>query len=154
MRYFTWKLGLVSNNLWVIENYCWTLSWQRPLSYRNHSIDLQSKLMDWFLYDNGLCHERGKFEKRLSFVLQGFLLKFCIFLLNHYCFLFAFSMFWVHKLLHNWCLLSPLRFTIERRIKRCLRNLLDQKKKLIRGRSRATITSKMELFVTIVKGLS
>ena len=31
-----------------------TLSWQRPLSYRNQSIDY------WFLYDNGLRHERVK----------------------------------------------------------------------------------------------
>ena len=29
-------------------------------SYRNQSIDLQSKWMDWFLYDNGLRHERVK----------------------------------------------------------------------------------------------
>ena len=48
----------------------WTLSWWGPLSYRNQSIALQSKsyrnqsialqskLMDWFLYDNGLRHER------------------------------------------------------------------------------------------------
>ena len=35
-----------------------TLSWQSPLSYRNQSIDLRSKSMDWFLYDNGLRHER------------------------------------------------------------------------------------------------
>ena len=35
-----------------------TLSWRRPLSYKNQSIDLQSKAMDWFLYDNGLHHER------------------------------------------------------------------------------------------------
>ena len=28
------------------------------ISYRNQSIDLQSKSMDWFLYDNGLRHER------------------------------------------------------------------------------------------------
>ena len=27
---------------------------------RNQSIDLQSKSMDWFLYDNGLRHERVK----------------------------------------------------------------------------------------------
>ena len=33
-----------------------TISWRRPLSYRNQSIDLQSKLIDWFLYDNGLRH--------------------------------------------------------------------------------------------------
>ena len=37
-----------------------TLSWRRPLSYRNQSIDLQSKSMDWFLYDNDLRHERVK----------------------------------------------------------------------------------------------
>ena len=35
-----------------------TLSWRRSLSYRNQPIDLKSKSMDWFLYDNGLCHER------------------------------------------------------------------------------------------------
>ena len=38
--------------------YAVTLSWRRPLSYRNQSIDLRSKSMDWFLYDNGPCHER------------------------------------------------------------------------------------------------
>ena len=38
-----------------------TLSWRRLLPYINQSIDLQSKSMDWFLYDNGLRHERIKF---------------------------------------------------------------------------------------------
>ena len=33
-----------------------TISWRRPLPYRNQSIDLQNKLIDWFLYDNGLRH--------------------------------------------------------------------------------------------------
>ena len=37
-----------------------TLSWRRPLSYRNQFIDLPRKLMDWFLYYNGLRHERVK----------------------------------------------------------------------------------------------
>ena len=41
-----------------------TLSWRRPLSYRNQSIDLQSKSMSWFLYDNVLRHERVK--KKIS----------------------------------------------------------------------------------------
>ena len=36
------------------------LSWRRPLSYRNQSIDLRSNSLDWFLYDNGLHHERVK----------------------------------------------------------------------------------------------
>ena len=35
-----------------------TLSWQSSLSYRNQFTDLQSKSMDWFLYDRGLRHER------------------------------------------------------------------------------------------------
>ena len=29
-----------------------------PLPYRNQSIDLRNKSMDWFLYGNGLHHER------------------------------------------------------------------------------------------------
>ena len=39
---------------------CLTLSWRRPFSYRNQSIDLLCKSMDWFLYDNSLRHERLK----------------------------------------------------------------------------------------------
>ena len=35
-----------------------TLSWRRPISYRNQSIDLLYKSMDWFLYDIDLRHER------------------------------------------------------------------------------------------------
>ena len=34
-----------------------TLSWRRSLSYRNQSIVLQSKSMDWFLYDRDLHQE-------------------------------------------------------------------------------------------------
>ena len=30
------------------------------LSYRNHSIDLQDRLRDWFLYDRDLRYERVK----------------------------------------------------------------------------------------------
>ena len=37
-----------------------TLSWRWALSYSKQSIDLRSKLMGWFLYDNGLRHERVK----------------------------------------------------------------------------------------------
>ena len=36
-----------------------TLSWRRPLSYRNQSI-FRSKSMDWFLYDIGLRRVRVK----------------------------------------------------------------------------------------------
>ena len=45
----------IRKSLWYL-----TLSWRRPLSYRNQSIDLLGKSMDWFLYDNGLRHERVK----------------------------------------------------------------------------------------------
>ena len=38
---------------WLSNNVL-TLSWRRPLSYRNQSIES----MDWFLYDNGPRHER------------------------------------------------------------------------------------------------
>ena len=45
------------NKQLLIEPISLTLSWWRPLSYRNQSIDLLCKSMDWFLYDNGLRHE-------------------------------------------------------------------------------------------------
>ena len=34
------------------------LSWRRSLLYRNQSIDLQNKSMDWFLYDKNFRLER------------------------------------------------------------------------------------------------
>ena len=37
-----------------------TLSWHRSLPHRNPPIDLQSKSMDWFLYDMDLHHEKVK----------------------------------------------------------------------------------------------
>ena len=37
-----------------------------PLSQRNQSIDLRSKSMDWFLYDNGIRHERVKIKKKFK----------------------------------------------------------------------------------------
>ena len=37
-----------------------TLLWQRSLSYRHRSINLQSKSMDWNLYDRDLRPERVK----------------------------------------------------------------------------------------------
>ena len=46
----------------VLNGETLTLSWRRPLSYRNQSIDLIRKSMDWFLYDNGLRHERVKVQ--------------------------------------------------------------------------------------------
>ena len=46
-----------------------TLSWQRLLSYSNQSIDLQSTSVDWFLYDNGLRHERVKLLQKKFLVI-------------------------------------------------------------------------------------
>ena len=57
-----------------------TLSWRRPTWYRNQSIDLLCKLMDWFLYDNSLHHERVKkfFARNSNWgynLLQSFLVR-------------------------------------------------------------------------------
>ena len=52
------------NGVWIHLS----LSWRRPLSYRNQSTDLLHKSMDWFLYDNGLRHERVKW-------FQGYMLS-------------------------------------------------------------------------------
>ena len=54
---FLLKLILIGNNPMMTL----TLSWRRPLSYRNQSIDLLRKSVDWFLYDNGLHHDRTKY---------------------------------------------------------------------------------------------
>ena len=59
--------------LWTL-----TLSWRRPLSYRNQSIDLQDKSMDWLLYDNGLRHERVEnknFSRWIMLLSNKILLK-------------------------------------------------------------------------------
>ena len=46
---------------WIYtSNKVLTLSWRRSLSYRNQSIDLLCKLMNWFLYDKDIHHERVK----------------------------------------------------------------------------------------------
>ena len=49
-----------------LQNLQLTLSWPRSLSYRNKSIDLQSKSLNWFLYDRDLRHERVNAGKRLE----------------------------------------------------------------------------------------
>ena len=65
-----------------------TLSWRRSLSYRNQSIDLQSKSMDWFLYDHGLRHESVKSFQTAAITFLGiqdfliYLVKYSWLLLN------------------------------------------------------------------------
>ena len=73
------------SKFFALVQFSLTLSWRRPLSYRNQSIDLGSKSMDWFLYDNGLRHERVNF-----------------FILNH----------WFFTRLFHW-LLSSLLWEVE-----------------------------------------
>ena len=58
-----------------------TFSWRRSLSYRNQSIDLLCKSMEWFLYDRYLRHERVKqpfsskiSKKYLKSLFSGFIL--------------------------------------------------------------------------------
>ena len=46
-------MGLYNELSWVINSFM-----TRSLSYTNQPIDLQSKSMDWFLYDKDLRHER------------------------------------------------------------------------------------------------
>ena len=58
------------------------LSWRRSLSYRNQSINLQCKSMDWFLYHIGLRPKRVNHKcylNRRNFlvILQCQLLKVC-----------------------------------------------------------------------------
>ena len=40
-------------------------SWWRSLPYRNQSIDFLCKLIDWFLYDKDLRHERVRTSENL-----------------------------------------------------------------------------------------
>ena len=65
-----------------------TLSRRRPLLYRNQGIDLQSKSIDWFLYDNGLRLERVKVnyfaaDKSKSLICRVFMkiemILFCVY---------------------------------------------------------------------------
>ena len=54
-----WPQGTVC----IAEDIILTLSWRTSLSYRNHSIDLEGKSMDWFLCDRDLRHEKIKWNK-------------------------------------------------------------------------------------------
>ena len=60
------KTVLRYQKIWFLKTVL-TLSWRTPLSYRNQSIDLPRKSMDWLLYDNGHRHERVKHLKRKCF---------------------------------------------------------------------------------------
>ena len=67
-----WTDIMKENSLFSVRK-LWSilpLSWRRPLSYRNQSIDLRSKSMDWFLYHKGLRHERVKLGKCASQIIH------------------------------------------------------------------------------------
>ena len=63
--------------------YALTLSLWRALPYTNQSINLQSKPMDWFLYDSSLRQERGNennffiFCKLKAIVIEKYELHEC-----------------------------------------------------------------------------
>ena len=64
--------------LTILGCYALTLSWRRSLSYRNYSIDPQSKSMDWCRYYGDLRHERVKELKLLIIsVDDAFLVSEC-----------------------------------------------------------------------------
>ena len=50
------QISKILSQIWL----GWTLSWRRALSYRNQSINLLCKSMNWFLYDRDLRHEGVK----------------------------------------------------------------------------------------------
>ena len=55
MHWLCWIVPYIVKLLSVL-----TLLWRMFLSYRNQTINLFCKSMDWFLYDRGLRHERVK----------------------------------------------------------------------------------------------
>ena len=65
-RSVAWNELIILQRIFLMKYSTLTLSWRRPLSYRNQSIAEQMQrsglyMMDWFLYDNGLRHERVKY---------------------------------------------------------------------------------------------
>ena len=62
MKGFKDILENVVANLLIVMSIRLTLSWRRPLSYENQSINMQSKPMLWFLSDRDLRHERSNTE--------------------------------------------------------------------------------------------
>ena len=59
-RLNVFNLSAATKNLITNYTFSLTLLWWWYLSYRNKSIDLQGKSMEWFLYDKDLRHERVK----------------------------------------------------------------------------------------------
>ena len=79
----------------ILQLHCWIIigaavkiirlnsSMTEVVSYRNQSIDLQSKSMDWFLYDKDLHRERVKhlnmvLTKKNEMLVITYLIKFMV----------------------------------------------------------------------------
>ena len=72
------------------------------LSYRNQSIDLLRKSMDWFLYDNGLHYERVKRSSAVNsnkIILQLLWGTIYIFIQNLYTLPNYFLLVWLYFVL-------------------------------------------------------
>ena len=133
------KLSLATSILTVCSSLraaiyiCLTLSRRRPLSYRNQSIDLLRKPVDWFLYDNGLRLER---VKKTLFLSDFFRLLFhAVSFFKHFwqCqsyFVLSNNLRDLHvkKLIHFICFLVDYLCENEphRRIKRFINHLYDE----------------------------
>ena len=63
---------------WIhTSNKALTLSLRRSLPYRNQSIDLLCQLMNWFLYDKDIWHEKVRDENGCIFHLQKHHIQRC-----------------------------------------------------------------------------
>ena len=67
LSFINWYYLRYCGKVSELSHFCLTLthSWRRSLSYRYQSIDLQSKSVDWFLYDRDLRHKRVKHDFRI-----------------------------------------------------------------------------------------
>ena len=92
------------------------LLWRRPLSYRNQPIDLLCKSMDWFLYDNGLRHERvNSFHVSSLYFVSVISHTNCPYMYLSFHFLIPSFSFWMYQpklypslFLHFFKLVRPL----------------------------------------------
>ena len=97
------SISLTGKRERVAKMLSFNFSWRRSLSYINQSIDLLCKLMDWFLYDNGIRHERVKVNElryygSTLFVANGTIKKlFWIDWVNIYIFQIFFSIYFARR---------------------------------------------------------
>ena len=69
LKSLSYSMGITTENCWAgayINVDFLSLLWWRPLSYRNQSIDLLCRSMDWFLCDTDFRHERVKLNLTIT----------------------------------------------------------------------------------------